>query len=129
MAKKQRMQLKDDYTGDRISMLPDDILVLILSSLSLKDSIKTSILSSRWRNLWILTPKLDLDLDSTAILHKWRNYNITKIRCEFVRWVDHLFTILPKPPPILSGSEWCSIYLHSSVDGSTIVRWVDHPLI
>ncbi|KAL1533919.1 F-box/LRR-repeat protein [Salvia divinorum] len=96
MAKKQRRDSKMDSTGDRISMLPDDVLGLILSSLSLKESIKTSILSSRWRNLWILTPKLDLDLDSTAILHKWRNYNISKIRCEFVRWVDHLFTILPK---------------------------------
>ncbi|XP_042063744.1 uncharacterized protein LOC121807552 isoform X1 [Salvia splendens] len=48
MAKVQRRRLEDDYTGDRISMLPDDILVLILSSLTLKEAARTSTLCSRW---------------------------------------------------------------------------------
>ncbi|XP_047961899.1 F-box/LRR-repeat protein At3g03360-like [Salvia hispanica] len=85
--------------GDRISMLPDDVLVLILSSLSLKEATATSILSSRWKNLWNLTPKLDLDLDWTAILNKRRNYdmnNMNNLSCEYVRWVDRLLTTLPK---------------------------------
>lgn len=80
-------------------MLPDDVLVSILSSLSLKEAIATSILSSRWRNLWNLTPKLDLDLDWTAMLNKRRNYdmnNMNNLSCEYVRWVDRLLTTLPK---------------------------------
>ncbi|XP_047940950.1 F-box/LRR-repeat protein At2g42730 [Salvia hispanica] len=98
MAKKQRSRLEDDYTGDRISKLPDEILGLILSSMSLKEAIKTSALSSRWRSLWIVTRKLDIDLDSTTILDNRRNsYNINKLRFKFVRWIDRLFTtILPE---------------------------------
>ncbi|KAL6186435.1 hypothetical protein ACLB2K_042555 [Fragaria x ananassa] len=37
---------------DRISELPADILVSILSLLALKEAAATSILSSRWRYLW-----------------------------------------------------------------------------
>ncbi|XP_042032161.1 putative F-box/LRR-repeat protein At3g44080 isoform X2 [Salvia splendens] len=101
MAKRlrRRLQVEDDYTfqGDRISMLPDDILLLILSCLSLKEAIRSSLLCSRWRNLWIFLPKLDLDLDSTTILLQYHRkaYNITKLRSDYVRWVDRIFTILP----------------------------------
>ena len=38
--------------GDRISELPDCILSCILTTLSMKDLLKTSILSKRWCNLW-----------------------------------------------------------------------------
>ncbi|EOA14862.1 hypothetical protein CARUB_v10028187mg [Capsella rubella] len=44
---------------DWISSLPDDILLKILSSLTTKDVLKTSLLSSRWRNLWKLVHKLE----------------------------------------------------------------------
>ncbi|KAG6388786.1 hypothetical protein SASPL_150222 [Salvia splendens] len=88
--------------GDRISKLPDDVLVLILSSLSLKEAIATSILSSRWRNLWNLTPKLDLDW--TAILHKRKkltNYNMNNLSCDYAvsRKVEILELILDACSP------------------------------
>ncbi|ESR34738.1 hypothetical protein CICLE_v10007166mg, partial [Citrus x clementina] len=37
---------------DGISKLPDDILICILSRLTIKEAAKTSILASRWRYLW-----------------------------------------------------------------------------
>ncbi|EYU33421.1 hypothetical protein MIMGU_mgv1a019232mg, partial [Erythranthe guttata] len=46
---------------DRISRLPDDILVDILSLLSLKEAVCTSVLSSRWHNLWKHIYRLNFD--------------------------------------------------------------------
>ncbi|KAG5542396.1 hypothetical protein RHGRI_022062 [Rhododendron griersonianum] len=45
--------------ADRICLLPDDILVLILSFLTVEEAAATSILSTRWHELWKLVSRLD----------------------------------------------------------------------
>ncbi|KAM7515378.1 hypothetical protein LguiA_004961 [Lonicera macranthoides] len=47
---------------DRISSLPDGILTHIISFLSTKEAIQTSILSTRWKCIWTYNPKLDVRL-------------------------------------------------------------------
>ncbi|KAG7564970.1 F-box-like domain superfamily [Arabidopsis suecica] len=46
---------------DRISDLPEALLLHILSSLPTEKAIATSVLSKRWRSLWKMMPKLKFD--------------------------------------------------------------------
>ncbi|CAH9133169.1 unnamed protein product [Cuscuta epithymum] len=82
-------------TYDWISHLPDDILIVILSSLPLKEAGRTSILSSRWKNLWKQTSCLNFDASSALdMIARDR-----KLRCEerrkYVRWVNSVLKSAP----------------------------------
>ncbi|CAI9090586.1 OLC1v1025388C1 [Oldenlandia corymbosa var. corymbosa] len=54
---------------DLISNLPDTILCHILSFLPTKYAVGTSILSSKWKNLFTLISNLNLDFDDSLVLH------------------------------------------------------------
>ncbi|XP_059297303.1 F-box/LRR-repeat protein At3g03360-like [Lycium ferocissimum] len=78
MSKKQNIQVTE--TLDRISQLPDPLLVQILSLLPTEDAVTSCILSKRWHYLW------------TAIhnfLFSNKNYNRVQ---NFISFVDHVLT-------------------------------------
>ncbi|XP_026392374.1 putative F-box/LRR-repeat protein At5g54820 isoform X5 [Papaver somniferum] len=50
-------------TEDRISKLPDDIILLIFSFLDMKHVVQTSVLARRWRSIWISLLILNFNLD------------------------------------------------------------------
>ncbi|XP_077243301.1 F-box/LRR-repeat protein At3g26922-like [Tasmannia lanceolata] len=50
---------KMENTSDRISGLPDSVLLYIMSFLPMEDVINTSFLSKRWRYLWRSIPIMD----------------------------------------------------------------------
>ncbi|CAL5067109.1 unnamed protein product [Urochloa decumbens] len=49
---------------DRISALPDDILIKILSLVTVKEAAMTDVLSPRWRHLWENVDHLTLHMDT-----------------------------------------------------------------
>ncbi|CAA7036209.1 unnamed protein product [Microthlaspi erraticum] len=50
---------------DRISKLPDHVLVEILGKLSTEEAIQTSMLSTRWEGVWKQIPNLNFDMKNT----------------------------------------------------------------
>ncbi|KAI3454363.1 hypothetical protein Pfo_011026 [Paulownia fortunei] len=82
---------------DRISMLPDELLVFILSFLPLKEATATSILSCRWRYLWTFMPILDFDgtesLLKVELAKTGRQALLDKERWKYVRWVNHVLSL------------------------------------
>lgn len=58
-SKKRRTRTK----VDRIGGLPDSLLLHILSFLPAKEAVATSLISRRWRPLWLSLPSLDLNLE------------------------------------------------------------------
>ncbi|KAJ3673333.1 hypothetical protein LUZ60_006707 [Juncus effusus] len=67
---------KDDK--DSISNLPDDILIKILSLLDSKSAISTSILSRRWKNLYLSLTHFDLTLEKPNSHHDEKMIHFTK---------------------------------------------------
>ncbi|KAA8532870.1 hypothetical protein F0562_033013 [Nyssa sinensis] len=88
---------KSDETGklmeeDWISQMPDEILVNILSLLTMKEAGSTSVLSRRWKNLWTFTTG-SMEFDCSVIM--WtltiqRPELFYVARKSFVRWVNRI---------------------------------------
>ncbi|KAL3653040.1 hypothetical protein CASFOL_002721 [Castilleja foliolosa] len=97
---------------DRLSALPDDILIHILSFLGLKESVVSSVLSKRWKFLWTELPELIfVDL----------NQEIEKIH-EFVAVVNK--ALLTRSRIHLRKFDVCFRYYGGSVS-SDVDSWVD----
>ncbi|KAL3837755.1 hypothetical protein ACJIZ3_022346 [Penstemon smallii] len=82
---------KDEYNfNDGLSALPDDILISILSLLTLKEAAVTSTLSRRFQYIWTHVPGLDFDandkLDKIAANPKLR----TAERSNYINLVNRI---------------------------------------
>ncbi|XP_070048132.1 F-box/LRR-repeat protein At3g03360-like isoform X3 [Nicotiana tomentosiformis] len=80
----------DIVMEDRLSQLPDEILVSILSQLTLREAVRASSLSSRWRYLWMHVTRLNFD-----VISKVRDKALNPDFCEkeglrHINWINHV---------------------------------------
>ncbi|XP_076935410.1 F-box/LRR-repeat protein At3g26922-like [Bidens hawaiensis] len=67
-------------TTDRLSFLPDDLILKIFSFVSTKDAVKTSVLSPRWRYVWTSLRHLSFSSDDFSMMTKFSNF-VTIVLC------------------------------------------------
>ena len=89
---------------DRLSDLPDEILVSILSLLKLEERQRTSILSRRWRYLWTFVT-CNLVFDKSRLQPVWEKFKCHEIsiadfrtalsteRSKFIVWVNDVLEL------------------------------------
>ncbi|KAL1534173.1 F-box/LRR-repeat protein-like protein [Salvia divinorum] len=121
--KKRRIEC-DIGVADRISELPDEIIYIILSFLTLREAAATSLLSHRWSDLWKHTSNLDF-VDTTNRHH---NMETTEIEhdswdvetCKHVKMVN---SVLESHQALFLKEFRIQFYINSSAQ-STITKWL-----
>ncbi|KAK7846548.1 f-box/lrr-repeat protein 25 [Quercus suber] len=79
---------------DQISQLPDELIVSILSFMTLKEAVRTSVLSHRWKQLWpFFTGSLDFDDPDTFWAIADRKKKMKGERRKFVKRVNHVLKL------------------------------------
>ncbi|XP_057484503.1 putative F-box/FBD/LRR-repeat protein At5g22670 isoform X2 [Actinidia eriantha] len=97
---------------DRISSLPDSLLIRILSLIPTKYAFRTSILSSRWKYLWASVPNLGFDeLCSSRTVHGYGS--------SFISFVDRVLRFHNLP-----CIKRFHVKGHTGIHVSCLHRWI-----
>lgn len=105
----QELPSRDD---DVISSLPDSLISHMLSCLPTKEAVRTSVLSTRWKSLWLSVPSLRL------ASHDFPDYN------SFVSFVDKSVNLYREENSCLHKLELV-IRKENDNDQSCVTRWID----
>ncbi|KAL5709044.1 hypothetical protein ACHQM5_019773 [Ranunculus cassubicifolius] len=107
--------------GDRISCLPESLLLHILSFLEMPDVVRTCLLSTRWRYLWVYTPCLDFEIsDSSGISDKGNFIDRSLFHHEGSKVEILLIYILYKDTLARQIDSWIRFALRHNVEDFTL---------
>uniref|UniRef100_A0A2P2K592 F-box domain-containing protein n=1 Tax=Rhizophora mucronata TaxID=61149 RepID=A0A2P2K592_RHIMU len=114
----------NDDDGDRISKLPDEILCLIISFLSMREATGTRLLSRQWRSLCASASNLHFDLLTVCGIYCEKYYTMhskfLKHKTSFLRGIDQ-FSCLYLGPRI--DTFWVC-FLLGYESASHIDKWI-----
>lgn len=69
-----KRKYNDDVKQDRLSDLPDSVVLHILSFFNTKEAVQTCILSKRWKNLWKFVTTLKLSTRHFETIHPFTKF-------------------------------------------------------
>ncbi|KAF5203779.1 F-box/LRR-repeat protein [Thalictrum thalictroides] len=79
----KRKRLKTEKSSeDRISSLPDEIIHHIFSFMDMRDVVRTSILSNRWKTLWLSTSNLNFSFSLCSVCKEWDVVMLFDSQCD-----------------------------------------------
>jgi hypothetical protein len=112
-----------DVESDRNSCLPDHLIEQILSHLSIKEAVRTSVLSSNWMKKWSTLP--DLVFDGRCVSTE-TSKDPSVIESKFLRIVDHVLFLHSGP---INKFEVSDSYQHLTIGVNSMAdidRWILH---
>ncbi|KAL5715823.1 hypothetical protein ACHQM5_017592 [Ranunculus cassubicifolius] len=101
---------------DRISVLSDPILHHIMSFMDMKEVLKTSKLSTRWRSLWTSVPVLNFNIALWKIDRVNRKLEEKEFESRFVKFVDRVLLQHCKDSNLQRFCVSCSHYCPRDLD-------------
>ncbi|KAI7993099.1 putative F-box/FBD/LRR-repeat protein [Camellia lanceoleosa] len=102
---------------DRISRLPDSVLVHILSFLPTKYAVRTSILSSRWKHIWASVPILEFN--GPILLPSYIPFCKHNDNGSFMNFIDRVLILHD-----LSSIQRFSLGCNPEIDTSRLNTWI-----
>ncbi|CAL9222171.1 unnamed protein product [Arabidopsis halleri] len=103
---------------DRISQLPDPLLTQILNHLPTEEAVRSSILSSRWRTLWLWVPNLEFSFSKFPSFNAFVSFGNWFFDSDRVSCIDSLKLSI-------DGNDASYSYLTSWID-ALVKRKIQH---
>ncbi|KAL5723418.1 hypothetical protein ACHQM5_006822 [Ranunculus cassubicifolius] len=85
------MEMGSNLGPDIISNLPVNVMECIITFLPIRDAVRTSILSRKWRYKWIAIP--ELVFDDTCVLSSASSSSLAVTKSKFVNFVDRVLLL------------------------------------
>ncbi|XP_078153478.1 F-box/LRR-repeat protein At4g14096-like [Carex rostrata] len=121
--KRRREIAVADVGVDRISQLPDDLQILILSSLSTKEAFKTSLLAKKLQNSWAKLPDVNLDFDEFLPEDSGDDKKLLKLHAEkFKKFGDR---ILNNPDKLRNLEKLKLAWVEGDTYPTPAFKWLD----
>ncbi|PNY15528.1 F-box/FBD/LRR-repeat protein, partial [Trifolium pratense] len=108
-----------DVEPDRISYLPGHVIDCILSYLPIKEAVRTSVLSNKWKNKWYTLPNLVFDEQCVSHL---ASEDPLVIENKFLKIVDHVLLV---HSGVINMFKFVD-YENLVSDSADIDRWILH---